>query len=178
MIAHALTGLRLLLVVPTAIGFARPDLLPPAWLLGCILLAIASDMLDGVAARRMGTASPSGQLFDHGTDCLYVTAALAAAAYVGLLTPLLPLLVAVAFGQYVLDSHFLHRDKVLRSSFIGRWNGIAYFVPLVILAVARLEVPDTLAQTLFGAAAVLAWILVITTLVSIADRALAGRRTG
>lgn len=176
MIAHALTGLRLLLVVPTVLGFARPDLLAPVWLLACILLAIATDLLDGVAARRMGTASASGQLFDHATDCLFVTAALAAAASVGLLTPILPLLVALAFGQYVLDSRFLHRDKVLRSSFIGRWNGIAYFVPLLMLAVARLELLAGMSAVLFSAAAGLAWILVVTSVISIADRALAGRR--
>ena len=177
MIAHALTGLRLLLVAPTVLGFARPDLLPPAWLLACILLAIATDLLDGVAARRMGTASAMGQLFDHGTDCLFVTAALAAAAYAGLLTPILSVLVALAFGQYVLDSRFLHRDKALRGSFLGRWNGIGYFVPLVVLAVARLD-PPAIAETLFVAANGLAWLLVITTLVSSADRALAGRQAG
>ncbi len=178
MIAHALTGLRLLLVAPTVMGFARPDLLAPVWLLACILLAIASDMLDGAVARRMGTASAAGQIFDHGTDCLFVTAALAAAAYAGLLTPILPMFVALAFGQYVLDSHFLHRGKMLKTSRIGRWNGIGYFVPLVVLAVARLELPGGWAEVLFGAAALLAWLLVITTVVSIVDRALAGRRAG
>lgn len=175
MMAHALTGLRLLLVAPTAIGMARPDLLPPVWLLGCILLAITTDLLDGIVARRMGTASAAGQLFDHGTDCLFVTAVLAAAAYAGLLTPILPVLVALAFAQYVLDSHLLHRDKVLRGSFIGRWNGIGYFVPVLVLAVARLE-PPAIAEMLFHAATVLAWLLVITTLLSIADRILARRR--
>ncbi|MCC5885992.1 MAG: CDP-alcohol phosphatidyltransferase family protein [Gammaproteobacteria bacterium] len=178
MIAHALTGLRLLLVAPTVLGFARPDLLAPIWLLACILLAIATDLLDGVVARRLGTASAAGQLFDHGTDCLFVTAALAAAAYAGLLTPILPLLVALAFGQYVLDSHFLHREKTLKTSVIGRWNGIGYFVPLVVLAVARLELQAGLTDLLFAAAALLAWLLVITTVVSITDRALAGRRAG
>jgi len=178
MIAHALTGLRLLLVAPTALGFARPDLLPPTWLLACILLAIATDLLDGVVARRMGTASPMGQLFDHGTDCLFVTSALSAAAYVELLTPMLPVLVVLAFGQYVMDSRFLRRDKALRGSFLGRWNGIGYFVPVIVLAMARSNLPGGVAAALFDAAAVLAWILVITTLVSIADRALAGQRTG
>lgn len=176
MIAHGLTGLRLLLAAPTALGFARPDLLPPICLLVCILLAIATDLLDGIVARRMGTASSAGQLFDHGTDCVFVASALAAAAYVGLLTPILPVLVVLAFGQYVFDSRFLHRHKALRGSFLGRWNGVGYFLPVIVLAVARLDGPARMAEMLFVAAGVLAWILVITTLLSMADRALAGRR--
>lgn len=178
MIAHGLTGLRLLLAAPTALGFARPDLLSPVWLLTCILLAIATDLLDGFVARRMGTASAAGQLFDHGTDCLYVTAALAAAAYAGLLTPILPALVLLAFAQYVLDSRVLHRKKALRGSFLGRWNGIGYFLPLILLAVALLDWPAGMAGTWFIVAQGLAWILVITTLLSIADRAWAGRQAG
>ena len=49
---------------------------------------------------------------------------------------------------------------------LGRWNGIAYFVPLV---------GDVLARAVLGALAVavewICWLLVATTLLSIADRA-------
>lgn len=176
MIAHGLTGLRLLLVAPTGLGFIRPDLLPPSGLLACILLAIVTDLLDGIVARRMGTASAAGQLFDHATDCIFVSCALGAAAYAGLLTPMLPVLVVLAFGQYVLDSRLLHRERALRGSFLGRWNGIGYFLPLILLAVALWGGPAGLAGTWFLAAEVLAWVLVITTLLSIADRAWAGWR--
>ena len=99
-----------------------------------LAVAIASDYFDGVVARRWGTASAGGQLFDHGTDCLFVTAGLTGAALAARVPLVLPVLVAVAFSQYVVDSYWLHRRKQLRMSTIGRWNGIGYFVPLVVLA--------------------------------------------
>ncbi len=180
MLAHCLTGIRLLLVVPTALAFARPGLVPPWVLLLFLLTAIASDVLDGKVARRHGTASAAGMMFDHGTDFLFVTASLAGAAYAGLVTPWLAPLIVIAFSQYVLDSRFLHRQKHLRMSFIGRWNGILYFVPLVVLALARLELPGLGQEALAMLQGLLAsvgywfaWGLVLSTGVSIVDRALA-----
>lgn len=173
MLAHLLTALRLLLALPVAAGMARPELLGPPLLLGLLLLAIASDWLDGKAARRFGTASPAGQLFDHATDFLFVTSGLAGAALAGALPWPLPPMIVVAFAQYVLDSRFLYRQKQLRMSFLGRWNGIFYFVPLVLLAAARLEALEGAARALAGAAVALAWVLVLSTLLSIVDRAVA-----
>lgn len=174
--AHLLTGLRLGLALPLAISFARPDFLS-AWLVAVLLtVAIASDYFDGVVARRHGTASAEGQLFDHGTDCLFVTACLTGAALAGLVPLMLPVLIAMAFSQYVLDSYWLDRRKQLRMSMIGRWNGIGYFVPLVVLAAARLEVVPGLSPLLTVAARVVAYVLVASTLVSIVDRATAVRR--
>ena len=174
--AHLLTGLRLGLALPLAISFARPDFLS-AWLVAVLLtVAIASDYFDGVVARRHGTASAEGQLFDHGTDCLFVTACLTGAALAGLVPRMLPVLIAMAFSQYVLDSYWLHRRKQLRMSTIGRWNGIGYFVPLIVLAAARLEVVPGLSPLLTVAARVVAYVLVASTLVSIVDRATAVRR--
>ncbi|HWK53308.1 MAG TPA: CDP-alcohol phosphatidyltransferase family protein [Hyphomicrobiales bacterium] len=172
MLAHCLTGLRLLLVLPVAYCFARPQAVP-AWLpLLVMAVAITTDLLDGRVARARGTASPAGQLFDHTTDCLFVSAALAGAAYAGFLTPLLPPLVVLAFAQYVLDSRFLHRQKQLRMSSIGRYNGIFYFVPPLLLAFAM---PASAAVGDFLRVLVpwCAWALVLSTLVSIIDRALA-----
>jgi hypothetical protein len=60
-------------------------------------------------------------------------------------------------------------------STIGRWNGILYFVPLVILASARLPLFAVLEPFLRTSATLLAYGLVVSTLLSIADRALAPR---
>ncbi len=176
MMAHALTALRLLLIVPTALGFALPGMLAPTLLLGCIVLAIVTDYLDGKLARWAGTATPAGQTFDHATDFLFVTIGLAGAAWAGLVTAWLPLLIAVAFSQYVLDSRLLYREKRLRMSFIGRWNGILYFLPLLVLAIARLEVLEAFATILSELGRWLAWLLLITTVISILDRAVAPLR--
>jgi len=82
---------------------------------------------------------------------------------------LLPVLVPVAFVQYVLDSRALAGQR-LRTSALGRMNGIAYFAlagtPPIRDALG-LGWPDASIVAMFG------WLLVATTLASIADRAYA-----
>ena len=171
--ANALTAVRLVLVLPTAWAFARPDFLPPPVLFVLVWVAIATDYGDGTVARLTGTASPRGQLFDHGTDFLFVTTGLAGAAVAGLVTPVLPVLITVAFSQYVLDSYYLYRQKQLRMSLLGRWNGILYFVPLVVMSAARLVAPGNIASFLTLTAGVGCYALALSTVLSIIDRALA-----
>ena len=167
--AHALTAVRLALVLPMAAAFARPELLAPGGVALLLCLAIVTDVLDGRVARMKGSASAWGRLFDHGTDCLFVTGGLAGAAMAGAVTPLLPVLVPVAFGQYVVDSYVWHRQRQLRASALGRWNGVLYFVPLVLIAAARLHLPG--GAFLLWAAEVLGYVLVASTVVSVIDRA-------
>jgi len=169
--ANALTAVRVALVLPIAAALARPELLPPGVLALLLGLAIASDYLDGPVARRMGTASAAGMLFDHTTDCLFVTGGLAGAAIGGSITPLLPVLIPLAFGQYVVDSYVWFRQKQLRASVLGRWNGILYFVPIVLVTAARLPFPAGFAALLRLAARVLGYLLVASTVASVIDRA-------
>ena len=169
--ANALTAVRLALVLPLAAALARPELLAPGVVALLLGLAIASDYLDGPLARRTGTASARGMLFDHSTDCLFVTGGLAGAAIAGAVTPILPALIPFAFGQYVVDSYVWHRQRQLRASFLGRWNGILYFVPLVLIAAARLPFPAGFASFLRLAAGVLGYLLAASTVASIIDRA-------
>ena len=190
--ADFLTAFRLLLIVPVCWAILEPGLMPAWVLLLLLLLAVVSDYCDGILARRHGTASPGGQLFDHGSDCCFVTAGLACAAYsgatgagptaaitatttdsAGAVPWLLPVLIGMAFIQYVLDSRLLHRQKALRMSALGKWNGILYFVPLFLLAVARLPLPSALVDLLQEALGALCLLLIITTAASIIDRALA-----
>jgi phosphatidylglycerophosphate synthase len=130
-------------------------------------LAVASDLLDGRVARRAGAASAAGGFFDHATDATFVATGLAACAGRGLVTPWLPALVALAFVQYTIDSR-VFRGRSLRASRLGRWNGIAYFVALGVPVVR-----DALDLVWPGDGWVrgIAWALVVTTLLSIADRA-------
>ena len=137
--AHALTAVRLILAAPVALAFARPALVDPRVLTALLLVAIATDYGDGRVARVTRTASPGGQLFDHGTDCVFVTAVhWRAPQWPALVTPLLPRL----DRQLRLASTWWtpicwHRQKQLRMSVIGRWNGVLYFVPLVVLSACR-----------------------------------------
>lgn len=173
--AHLLTAVRLGLALPLAAAFARPDLLGAGVVAVLLAVALVTDYADGIVARRRGTASAAGQLFDHGTDCLFVTAGLGGAAMAGSVPLALPVLVAVAFGQYVFDSYLVHGQKRLRMSSIGRWNGIGYFVPLVVIAAARLELVPGLTAALLWGARLTAYALIVSTVVSIADRATAAR---
>ena len=169
--AHALTTLRLLLVAPVAMAFARPGFVAPGVLFVLLVAAIATDVWDGRIARATNTASARGQLFDHGTDFLFVTTGLAGAAVAGLVTPILPVLIVIAFGQYVLDSFWLHRQKQLRMSVLGRWNGVLYFVPLVVISVSRLGLAADAAPLLTRAAGLVSYLLAASTVLSVIDRA-------
>ena len=71
MIANLLTALRLALAAPVALTFALPGVMSAASLVAIILLAMATDVAAGRAARRYGTASSRGMLFDHVTNTQY-----------------------------------------------------------------------------------------------------------
>lgn len=168
--ANLLTGIRLLALVPSmwAIGSGR-------WLLAGALftLAVVTDLADGPVARRLDHATPGGGLFDHATDALFVAGNLAALAWTGVVNAWLPPLVLLAFAQYMLDSRAL-AGATLRTSRLGRYNGIAYFVMVGIPVIGnalRLDWPPE------GMIRLLAWLLVATTLISITDRAVALLRT-
>lgn len=67
-VPHALTGLRILLVVPIIYGILQGDYLKVAIL---FLIAMGTDFLDGFCARRFGVESSFGALFDIVADkCL------------------------------------------------------------------------------------------------------------
>ena len=171
--ANFLTAIRLLLVIPVAMAIANESLFTSWLLLTLIVIAIASDYFDGKAARALKTASARGMLFDHGTDFIFVTITLFALSIIGLSSILLPLLIVVAFSQYVLDSYFLFKQKQLRMSFLGRWNGIFYFVPIVLLAASRLPAFEQV-QDSFNLIIVYSnYALTVSTLASIVDRAIA-----
>src|SRR5215468_4493684 len=126
--ANLLSLLRLGLAFPFAWLVARGD---GPWLAATLFcVAIASDLADGPIARARGTASGIGRALDHFADFAFVDLGLFAAADRGAVPWILPLLVAVAFAQYVIDSYWLHRAGQLRMSALGRWNGVLYFVPL------------------------------------------------
>ena len=163
--AHALTAARLLLTVPFALVMAHGSA-RAAWLAALTLtVAITTDLLDGAIARRQGTASAAGGVFDHTTDCLFVTVGLAAGAMRGAVPWLLPVLVAAAFAQYVVDSYWLHRGRSLRTSRLGRWNGILYFAPLGGDILIRLGLPS-----LRPLLAAMVWLLVASTVLSMGER--------
>jgi len=174
--ANLLTAIRLLLVLPVVLAIADADLVPHWLLLVMILVAIASDYFDGKVARARNTASSRGMLFDHGTDFIFVTSALFALSFIGLATIFLPALIVVAFSQYVLDSYFLFKQKQLRMSYLGRWNGILYFVPLLLYSASRLEWLAAFEPQIGLFINAICYALLLSTVASIIDRALSPLR--
>jgi len=161
--ANALTGFRLA-AVPALVVAIHAD---SAWAATAVFtLAVASDVADGIVARRFGEQSGLGRLFDHAADAIFVTSGAAALAAAGVLPPLLHTLIAASFLQYALDAK-IARASGPRPSTLGRWNGIAYYV-IVGIPIVR----DALGIDWPGPALVMAlgWLLIGTTLVSMGER--------
>jgi cardiolipin synthase len=162
-IADVLTLLRLL-AAPFFVLAVREG--SPVLASSIFALAAATDFADGRVARARGQTSLRGGILDHAVDAVFVSTGAAALASVGVLPwPLAPL-IAVAFLQYTFDSRLM-QARGLRSSSLGRWNGIAYYV-IVAVPVVR----DALGLGWPGPGLVraLGWALVASTLLSISLR--------
>jgi CDP-diacylglycerol--glycerol-3-phosphate 3-phosphatidyltransferase len=163
--ANALTAVRLLLVLPFAFFMAKGDDRSAMFALAAWVVAVITDLLDGPIARRRGTVTALSGTFDHMSDFLFVTSGLFAGAVRGAFPWILPVLITAAFSQYVIDSYLVHRRTKLRGSKLGRYNGILYFVPTLMDILIRMGL--LFLQPLL---AILIWLLVLSTLVSMGQR--------
>lgn len=161
--ANLLTAIRVLVLVPTAYA-----ILHQVWLLASILFTIAviTDIFDGKLARHFNQVSPIGGLFDHSTDAIFVSLSCWALAGIGALNSILWVLIALAFIQYMLDSKAL-AGLALRMSRLGKINGVAYYVLVGVLVGAYLLDWQWLQLGAYYAG----WVLVLTTALSMLDRA-------
>jgi phosphatidylglycerophosphate synthase len=164
-VANALTGVRLLLVLPFAFFMAKGDQRSAIIALVVWAVALLTDFLDGPIARRRGTVTPRSGTFDHTTDFLFVTSGLFAGALRGAFPWILPVLITSAFAQYFIDSYRIHRQAKLRGSKLGRYNGMLYFVPTCMETLIRLGL-----HFLQPLLVILVWLLVLSTLVSMGQR--------
>ena len=169
MLANCISSLRLFMA-PALVYLLWQELF--LWSLLLMLGALISDVADGAVARKLNQVTNIGGLLDHGSDALLVLSGLTVFAAFGVIPWALPILVFIAFAQYVWDSGSLRRAP-LRASSIGKLNGMMYFA-FVVLLIAReaffLPVPNV------AATSYLAWGLVLSTLISIADRLTAMRQ--
>lgn len=168
--ANALTAIRLLLVAPFAFSMARGDERSALFALILWTVALATDFLDGPIARRRGTVSALSGAFDHTSDFLFVVSGIFAGATRGVFPWILPICITAAFAQYAIDSYWLHRQIKFRGSKLGRYNGMLYFVPPCMDILIRLGV-----RFLQPLPTILAWALVVSTLVSMSQRLIFSR---
>jgi cardiolipin synthase len=131
------------------------------------LLAIITDILDGWLARKLSSVSAKGGLLDHSADAVLVAAILSTLSYLDLIPWTLPVFLMAAFVQYVLDSNAL-QGKTLRTSRLGRYNGFGYYIlsgiPLIQTSTGWQLISESSIYYL-------AWGLVLTTVISMTDRA-------
>ena len=159
--AHVLTSVRLILIpfflCAIDIGWQQPGLLNAALVTGLFLMICASDYYDGPVARALGLSSDRGKVFDNLADITFLLVTLSYLVYLGTLPWWIPSAVALAFGQYTLDSWLLSsRDTsvVLVSNPIGHWAGILNFIFTGVLglhtAVQQQLLPPLLEQGVLG----------------------------
>ena len=139
----------------------------PALAMCVFVVAAATDLADGRIARARNQVTALGGLLDHASDAAFVTLLLAAWSVRGEIPVCLPVLIPLAFMQYVLDSKALAGQK-LRGSVIGRWNGVAYFVLAGVPTVRDGHGLDWPALPWVRA---MAWGLIASTLLSMGERA-------
>ena len=167
--ANVISGARL-----AAAPFSLAAVLGGQWALaaGLFIAAVASDFLDGAIARRRGTVSALGGVLDHTADAVFVTLTLWAIAYSeaqvrsDAVPGILPLFIALAFLQYLLDSKAL-AGRALRTSRLGRFNGIAYFVLTGVVVIRNALGADWLPNEAIYWACLA---VLVSTLVSMFDR--------
>ena len=159
--AHVLTSIRLILtpffLCAIEIGWRQPSLLNAALVIGVFLMICASDYYDGPVARALGLSSDRGKVFDNLSDITFLLVTLSYLVYLGSVPWWIPTAVALAFGQYTLDSWLLSgRDTsvVLVSNPIGHWAGILNFIFTGVLglhtAVQQQLLPPLLEQGVLG----------------------------
>ena len=157
-----------------AAPFSLAAVLGGQWTLaaGIFVGAVVSDFLDGIVARRRGTVSALGGVLDHTADAVFVTLTLWGIAYSeaqvrsDAVPGILPLFIALAFLQYLLDSKAL-AGQALRTSVLGRLNGIAYFVLTGVVVIRNALGADWLPDEAIYWACLA---VLVSTLISMFDR--------
>jgi len=107
----------------------RPALLGPIALAGA-----GSDFIDGRLARQTGYPDGFGRWLDAIADIVFVLTALTCEAHAGSIPAYIPVLIALSFAQYALDSVLIHGSATPVASRFGHWGGIINFVLLITLA--------------------------------------------
>ena len=134
-LANALTALRVVLT-PVFAGLVATDAGGWwGWVAVLVFAVVAlTDVVDGRVARRAGTASGAGRVFDHVADIGFLLAALGAYVAIGVAPWWVPAAIAAAFMTYVATTRLAPSlGGPRRGARIGHLGGIANFVVVGIL---------------------------------------------
>ncbi|MEM7467192.1 MAG: CDP-alcohol phosphatidyltransferase family protein [Pseudomonadota bacterium] len=152
---------RVVLLLPLGYGiFAQA----PVVSFVCFSLIVISDIYDGKLARRAEILNPNGTRIDHSADAIVVGTTSAILAHQHVALPILPVLIALAFLQYIFDGSNFGREP--RASKLGKINGIAYYGYCAICLISfHVNFSNTLIENFVITSC--GWILVATTCASI-----------
>jgi phosphatidylglycerophosphate synthase len=133
--ANLLSASRFVLGAMWLVAFVHGDRRPEV--LGPIALAAAlSDFVDGRVARLMRSADQFGRWLDSVADVAFVLTALACEARAGAIPAYIPVLIAVSFAQYAIDSIVISGSSTPVRSRLGHWGGVVNFALALLLAFA------------------------------------------
>ena len=101
------------------------------------IVAAGSDFIDGRIARRLGVVSGSGRWLDGVADVTFVLAAIFCEAAAGAIPFYIPILIALSFSQYAIDSAVLggRAAHPVRSR-LGHWGGIINYALVIELGIS------------------------------------------
>ncbi len=129
------------IAIPTIISSIRIVSLPlllnlysVGFVVACLVLlsfCAATDYLDGFFARKLGVTSRFGAFYDATTDFVLMLGIFAFFSLYGFYPLWLPVLIAAAFLQFILTSHYMKKiyDPV------GRYLGSALYIGVVLTLV-------------------------------------------
>ena len=130
------------------------------------IVAAGSDFIDGRIARRLGVVSGSGRWLDAVADVTFVLAAIFCEAAAGAIPFYIPILIALSFSQYAIDSAVLggRAAHPVRSR-LGHWGGIINYALVIELGISP---PPAIAGTMVRG---LAPLLALFYVAAISERA-------
>jgi phosphatidylglycerophosphate synthase len=131
--ANLLSASRFVLGAAWLAAFVHGDRRPEVF--GSIALAAAlSDFVDGRVARQMRSADQFGRWLDSAADIAFVLTALTCEAQAGEIPIYIPVLIAVSFAQYAIDSVVISGSPTPVRSRLGHLGGIVNFALVLLLA--------------------------------------------
>ena len=140
-LAHLLTSVRLVLtpvfLLVIEAGQHQPTLLKALAVVVLFLMICASDYYDGPVARALGIDSDLGKVLDNLADITFLLVTLTYLVLANVVPWWIPAAVALAFGQYTVDSWLLagrRTDLILVSNPIGHWAGILNYIGTGVVA--------------------------------------------
>jgi cardiolipin synthase (CMP-forming) len=133
--ANALTLSRLAMAVAWIWLYGAHDPGGGAPAVAIAIAASITDFIDGRIARRMGAASAAGRWLDSAADVVFVLSALGCFAAAGAIPAYIPILIAISFSQYAIDSMLIAPGSGPIRSRLGHWGGVVNYALALALAV-------------------------------------------